>query len=132
MTALTDFPLPILYNVVTLVAWQTISLSVWTSLFWLIVVFLMMLLLNRWITLHINGVGLIISMNQLTATWIYFFLFLPGILLHEISHYVVAWILRANPGKLSLWPKKKRGRVVLGSVEVRGADPVVHSLIGRF
>lgn len=109
---------------------QTATISIWASLFWLVIIFLVMLFLNRWITLHINGVGLIVSNSQLTATWLYFFLFLPGILLHEVSHYVVAWLLRANPSKLTLWPKAKRGRVVLGSVEVRNADPVVHSLIG--
>jgi len=104
--------------------------SVWADLFWLVVIFLVMLLLNRWIVMHVNGVGLIISMNQTMAVWLYFFLFLPGILIHEVSHYIVAVLLRARPSKFSLWPKAKRGRVVLGSVEIRKADPLAHSLIG--
>lgn len=109
---------------------QSLAPAIWTNLFWLVVIFLVMLLLNRWITIHVNGLGLLISMNQSMATWFYFFLFLPGILIHELSHYLVALLLRADPGKFSLWPKSKRGRVVLGSVEIRKSHPIVHSVIG--
>lgn len=104
--------------------------SIWANLFWLVVVFLLMLVLNRWITLHVNGLGLLLSGSQGVATWLYFFLFLPGILIHELSHYLIAILLRARPGKFTLWPQSRRGRVVLGSVEVRTDNPLVHSLIG--
>lgn len=104
--------------------------SIWANLFWLVVVFLLMLVLNRWITLHVNGLGLLLSGSQGVATWFYFFLFLPGILIHELSHYLIAILLRARPGKFTLWPQSRRGRVVLGSVEVRTDNPLVHSLIG--
>jgi hypothetical protein len=104
--------------------------AAWGNLFWLIIIFLVMLVLNRWITIHIQHVGLLLSGNEAAVTWLYFFLFLPGILIHEVSHYVVAWVLQARPSKLTLWPKAKRGRVVLGSVEVHNTDPVSHSIIG--
>ena len=109
---------------------QSLAPTTWANLFWLIIIFGVMLLLNRWITRHVNGLGLLISMNQSVATWLYFFLFLPGILVHEVSHYLVALLLRADPSKLSLWPTSKRGRVVLGSVEIKKAHPLTHSIIG--
>lgn len=104
---------------------------VWANLFWLIVIFLVLLLLNRWITAHVQGVGLLVSNSKITAVWFYFFLFLPGILIHETSHYLMAVLLRVKVGKFSLWPKVKRGgELILGSVQVQGAGPIRHSLVG--
>ncbi len=95
------------------------------------VTFLALLVLNRWISAHVQGVGLLLSNNKVVAVWFYFFLFLPGILLHELSHYVMAVLLRVRVGKFSLWPKiKSRGELVLGSVQVRGVGPLRHSLVG--
>lgn len=102
----------------------------WNSVFWLIVILLVLLLLNRWITAHVQGVGLLLSNNQSVAIWLYFFLFLPGIFLHELSHYVMALLLRVNVGNFSLWPQKKGKELVLGSVQVRGVGPLRHSLVG--
>lgn len=102
----------------------------WSSLFWLIITLLVLLLLNRWITAHVQGVGLLVSNNQAVAVWLYFFLFLPGIFLHELSHYLMALILRVQVGKFSLWPRKKGRELVLGSVQVSGVGPLRHSLVG--
>lgn len=106
-------------------------MALWNSIFWLIAIFFGLLILNRWVTTHVQGVGLLISNSKPTAVWLYFFLFLPGIFLHEISHYLTALILRVRVSGFSLWPKvKKNGELILGSVQVRGAGPVRHSLIG--
>lgn len=103
----------------------------WNSLFWLIVTLLLLLALNRWISAHIQGVGLLLSNSASAAVWFYFLLFLPGILLHEVSHYLTALLLRVKVGKFSLWPQMKRGgNLVLGSVQVKNVDPVRHSLVG--
>ncbi len=102
----------------------------WNSIFWLIIILLVLLVLNRWITAHVQGVGLLLSNNQSVAIWLYFFLFLPGIFLHELSHYVMALVLRVNVGNFSLWPQKKGKDLVLGSVQVRGVGPLRHSLVG--
>lgn len=106
-------------------------MSSWAYFFWLIIVFLGLLWLNRWIVAHVHGVGYLLSQNKAAATWAYFFLFLPGILVHELSHFLMAVLLRVKTGRLSLWPQPKgHGQVVMGSVEVQGADPLRHSLIG--
>ncbi|MFQ5576842.1 MAG: hypothetical protein ACE5G8_07635, partial [Anaerolineae bacterium] len=98
---------------------------------WLIASLLILLALNRWIAAHVQGVGLLISNSRVTAVWFYFFLFLPGILIHELSHYLTARLLGVKVSRFSLWPGVKRGgELVLGSVQVRGAGPVRHSLVG--
>jgi len=103
----------------------------WSSLFWFIVTLLSLLGLNRWISAHVQGVGLLLSNSKSAAVWFYFLLFLPGILLHEVSHYLTALLLRVKVGKFTLWPQMKRGgNLVLGSVQVKNVDPVRHSLVG--
>jgi hypothetical protein len=122
---------PVLFLTAKLISvFQNFIAAAWGNLFWLIIIFLVMLVLNRWITIHIQYVGMLLSGSEVAATWLYFFLFIPGILIHEISHFLVAWVLRARPSKLVLWPTVKRGRVVLGSVQVHNTDPLSHSIIG--
>lgn len=106
-------------------------MTVWANLFWLIIIFFILLALNRWITAHVQGVGLLLSNSKTTAIWFYFFLFLPGILIHETSHYLMAVLLRVKVNNFSLWPKiQKKNELVLGSVQVQGAGPLRHSLVG--
>lgn len=106
-------------------------MSDWSALFWLIVVFLVMYPLKRWISAHVQGVAFLISGNPQVAVWLFWVLFLPGTLLHEISHWLTAKLLGVKTGKFSLWPKKKKGgELQLGSVQVEVVDPFRYSLIG--
>jgi len=106
-------------------------MALWNGIFWLMVIFFGLLMLNRWVTNHVQGLGLLLSNSRPTSVWLYFFLFLPGIFLHELSHYLIALVLRVRVSGFSLWPKvKKNGELILGSVQVRGAGPLRHSLIG--
>lgn len=103
----------------------------WAILFWLIVVFLIMHPLKRWINAHVQGVAFLITGSPRLATWFFWVLFLPGTLLHELSHWLTAVLLGVRTGGFSLWPKvKEPGRLQMGAVQIRGADPLRHSLIG--
>jgi hypothetical protein len=58
-------------------------------------------------------------------------IFLPGVLLHEISHYLTARLLGVRTGRFSLMPKKmENGRLQLGYVETASTDFVRDALIG--
>ena len=49
---------------------------------------------------------------------IFSILFLPGVFLHEFSHFVMAKILRVRTGKFSIFPQSlPDGRLQLGYVE---------------
>jgi hypothetical protein len=62
---------------------------------------------------------------------IFSILFLPGVFLHELSHFIVAKILRVRTGKFSIFPKSlPDGRLQLGYVETARSDAVRDSLIG--
>jgi hypothetical protein len=63
--------------------------------------------------------------------WLFWALFLPGTLLHEMSHWLTAFVLGVRTGRFSLWPQmKKGGELQMGSVQVEMSDPLRHSLIG--
>jgi hypothetical protein len=107
------------------------ELSTWGALIWLILAILVMLPLKRWIVAHIRGVGMLLSGSSAVATWFYFFLFLPGIFLHELSHWLTATILLVPVSRFAVWPRSKRGGdVQLGAVEIKAVDPLRQSLIG--
>ncbi len=106
-------------------------MSDWSALFWLIVVFLIMYPLKRWISAHVQGVAFLLTGNAQVAVWLFWVLFLPGTVLHELSHWITATLLRVKTGQFSLWPKlKKRGELQMGSLQVEVADPFRYSLIG--
>jgi hypothetical protein len=106
-------------------------LSEWLPLLSLVLTLPPLYLMQRWINRHLQGLGLLLTGDDGSAIMIYFLALLPGILLHELSHWLVAIALRVPVGRLSLWPKKKRGRHVrLGSVSVGRVDALRASLIG--
>jgi hypothetical protein len=88
--------------------------------------------LTNWITKHVQGVGYLITGDGQIALVLYFVLMLPGVLIHELSHALAAWLLGVKVRHLSIGIRRKRrgGQVSLGSVEVAGADPLRGSLIG--
>ncbi len=58
------------------------------------------------------------------------FLFLPGTVVHELSHYLAARLLFVHTGKISLLPEREDDYVKLGSVEIGRTDPLRRILIG--
>lgn len=58
------------------------------------------------------------------------FLFLPGTLLHELSHWIMAKILFVSTGKISLWPQATAGNIKFGSITMQKPDVVRRLLIG--
>ncbi|MEK6222088.1 MAG: hypothetical protein N2D54_07545 [Chloroflexota bacterium] len=57
--------------------------------------------------------------------------FFPGVVVHELSHYFMAKILRVQTGRVSLIPRDMQdGRLMLGFVEVAQTDILRETLIG--
>ncbi len=94
--------------------------------------FIFLLLLNRWISQHLQGIGLLITGNQKASLFLYFIILFPGILIHELSHWFMAKLLGIKTGKIRLGPvdEGRAGYYSMGSVEVARSDPLRDSLIG--
>lgn len=95
------------------------------------VLFGAMLFLQRWLQQHIQGLTFAVTGNPGCAVRALFLILLPGVLLHEASHWLVANLVGVRTGKVSIGLGKMRGKhFSLGSVTVERSDPLRESLIG--
>ncbi|HKC14513.1 MAG TPA: hypothetical protein VKC89_00935, partial [Patescibacteria group bacterium] len=46
------------------------------------------------------------------------FLFLPGVIVHELSHYLLASLLFVPVGDIEFMPQRREGELKLGSVSI--------------
>jgi hypothetical protein len=102
-----------------------------SGLFWFILMLVPLILLQRLLHREIQAVFLILTRDSRVTMGIFAILFLPGVFLHELSHFVMAKILRVRTGKFSIFPQSlPDGRLQLGYVETTRSDIVRDSLIG--
>jgi len=105
--------------------------SEWTPLLWLIVLFAPLLLVKRWLSRHLQGIGLLIFGNPEGATALHYIVLLPGVVLHELSHWLAAKLVGVRTAGISLTPQVQRGGTIrLGAVKVGKSDPLRESWIG--
>ncbi|HEY3473721.1 MAG TPA: hypothetical protein VGK56_03875 [Anaerolineales bacterium] len=102
-----------------------------SGLLWFILMLVPLILLQRLLHREIQAVFLILTRNIRLTMGIFSMLFLPGVFLHELSHFVIAKLLRVRTGKFSVFPQSlPDGRLQLGYVETARSDIVRDSLIG--
>lgn len=58
------------------------------------------------------------------------FLFLPGVIIHELAHFLMASILFVPTGEIEFMPQVTKDTVKLGSVAIGRTDPIRRALIG--
>jgi hypothetical protein len=102
-----------------------------TGFLWFITILLPLVIIQRLLHREIQAILLIITRSSQLTVGIFSILFLPGVFLHELSHFVMAKILRVRTGKASLIPKSmSNGRLQMGYVETAQTDIIRDSLIG--
>ena len=82
------------------------------------------------IGLLIQEIVYLITGSDDLAMVVLFLIYLPGILVHEVSHWLVARILGLKTSKFRVWPKYTRNTIGLGSVTVSSGGVVWDSLVG--
>ena len=104
----------------------------WTPLIALVATLLPLLLAKRLITRNLQELSMRWVGDPDVALVVYFVIVLPGVLVHELSHWLMAKLLGVRVGKLSIGPvrKARSRRVTLGSVRVAAVAPLRASLIG--
>jgi hypothetical protein len=85
---------------------------------------------QRWLHRHMIGLGLLATGKPSAAVILYHTIMFPGVLLHEVSHWLVAGALNVRSGRFSLWPERDEAGVRLGYIEVEKPDAVRGTLIG--
>lgn len=93
-----------------------------------------LLFMQRWIHAHLHGVSLLLVGRPEWAVVVYAVILFPGVLLHEVSHWLVANLLGVRTGGMSLIPRRQSdGSLQLGYVEYYKSarvGPIRESLIG--
>lgn len=101
------------------------------SLLIFLLVFSLTIFLHQWLHRHIQALAFLLTGNPGCAVRLLFYLLLPGIFLHELSHYLAAKILLVPVKSFDIGIGRARSRQVsLGSVNVARSDPVRESIIG--
>ncbi len=106
-------------------------LSSFAGLFWFVIALLPLAVLQRLLHREIQAAFLILSRSPEFTITLFSIIFVPGVLLHELSHYLAAVVLGVPAARFSLLPQMlPDGRLQLGYVETVKTDIVRDSLIG--
>ncbi len=98
----------------------------------LIVVFEVLFLFfsSKWITQGLFSLTSLFFANKKLRIFLFSFVFFPGVVVHELSHFLMAKMLLVRTGKISLFPKIEEGNIKLGSVQVEKTGIIRRLLIG--
>jgi len=87
--------------------------------------------LERWLHRHLQGLILLLVRSPEIALILYSLIFFPGVLMHEVSHWLIATLLGVRTGRFSVWPQAQPdGTLRLGYVETEKIDFMREALIG--
>ena len=101
------------------------------GLLWLIVTLVSLVFLQRILHREIQAFLLILTRHPNATLTIFGVIFLPGVFLHEFSHFIAAKLLGVRTGRFSILPKSMgSGRLRLGYVETVSGGPIRDALIG--
>lgn len=74
--------------------------------------------------------------NKRFALWTVALVLLPGTIVHELSHFLVATLVRVPTGHLSIFPnfrnlsEESKQNLLMGHVQIAQTGPIRHTLIG--
>ena len=102
----------------------------WLPLVWFIATVVLLVVLSRWATRELGKLGFLLSGDGQATALLTFAVLLPGIVLHEGSHWLMAKVLGLRTGKFRLWPEQRKRSLRLGYVEVEAGGVVRDSLVG--
>ncbi len=101
------------------------------SLGWFLVGVIGLSVLQRRLHYEIQAVLYLLTKRIDLALTIFSIIFLPGVVIHELSHYLMARLLKVPVGKFSIVPQSMAdGRLRLGYVETASTDFFRDALIG--
>ncbi|MDX9991668.1 MAG: hypothetical protein RBS68_06405 [Anaerolineales bacterium] len=101
------------------------------GLFWLALTLTVLAYLQRIMHREIQTVFLILTRHPGITVGVFALIFMPGVFLHELSHFVMARVLGVHTGSFSLIPRPMPdGRLQMGYVETERSDFVRDSLVG--
>lgn len=106
-------------------------LGPWAPLVWSLVLLAAVWLSGRQLARYFLSTVYLLTRSQNAAGSLYAIVLLPGTVVHEVSHWLMAKLVGVRTGSISLFPSRGRGgSYQLGFVTVRGGALWQHTLIG--
>lgn len=106
-------------------------LASFDGLLWMLATLVAFIFLQRALHREIQAFFLILTRRPGVTQVIFALIFFPGVLLHELSHFLAAKLLGVQTGGFSLLPQAQpNGRLRLGYVETASGGFVRDALIG--
>lgn len=97
----------------------------------LVIFILLLYLVTVQLTSRLYGLFFLVSSSQKLALGMLSLILLPGTIVHEMSHFFMATILRVPTGKMSIFPEAlEKGKVRAGKLEIGECDPFRKTIIG--
>ncbi|MCB9138483.1 MAG: hypothetical protein H6642_09065 [Caldilineaceae bacterium] len=91
---------------------------------------LILFFLARQISFQLQELAYLLTGSEAMMTLALYLLFLPGIIVHEGAHWLMARALGLKAGKFRVWPKRKGNAIGMGSVSVQRGGVWKDSLVG--
>lgn len=92
---------------------------------------LLLFFLSRSLTQSLSQLFFFITKSRKAVVNLLSFIFLPGVIIHELSHLIMASILFVPTGEIEFTPQLRDGKAIkMGSVAIGKADPFRRALIG--
>jgi len=92
--------------------------------------FILLFFLSRVLTKELSTVFLRITKSKRITVYFLSLLFLPGTIIHEMSHFFSAVLLFVRTGEIGLLPQVEEDHVKLGSVAIYETDFIRRFIIG--
>jgi hypothetical protein len=101
------------------------------GLLWVLVALVVFVFLQRFLHREIQAFFLILTRSPGVTQVLFALIFFPGVVLHELSHFLIAKLLWVRTGRFSLLPQvQPDGKLRLGYVETVSGGFVRDALIG--
>ncbi len=92
--------------------------------------FAVLFFLSRILTRSLSRAILRVTKNTDFTIRFFHFIFLPGVILHELSHLLTAEVMLVKTHGLNLMPERHGDELTMGSVEISKTDPIRRTIIG--
>lgn len=102
----------------------------WTLIFWTLLLLIPLLWLVRQVHHGLQELFFLLTAHKTVAIYLFQILLLPGVILHEFSHYLTARLLGVRVRKVSLQPVVQSDKIQMGAVVIDRADFIRGLLIG--
>ncbi len=102
----------------------------WVPLLTVVTLLAALWLLARQVSMRIQALGWLLAGHASGAVYALWLTLLPGIVLHEVSHWLTAWLLGLRATAPDLVPRRYGKHIRLGSVTVTSGGHLLDSIVG--